>query len=77
MAAIYASTGAGIKNSNHCMRMAIDIILIDGTKYLKDSLDYEPLGSWWEKQSSEGQTLCWGGRWNDGNHFSLLHEGVQ
>ena len=34
----------------------------------------QPLGEWWEKQAADAR---WGGRFNDGNHYSLEHEGVK
>lgn len=77
MASIYASLNKGIRDSNHCRRLAIDLNLILGTKYLRDTSDYAELGAWWEKQSSNGQTLVWGGHFQDGNHFSLLFEGIK
>ncbi|WP_392551236.1 M15 family metallopeptidase [Orbus wheelerorum] len=70
MAAIYAQKGSGIKNSLHTERLAIDLnLFIDGV-YQQDSQTYKLLGEYWE---SLGGT--WGGRFNDGNHFSLAHNG--
>lgn len=71
-AALYAQQGRGIAASLHCQKLAIDILLFRGGAYLARTEDYEPLGTWWEAQDS----LCrWGGRFNDGQHFSLEHEG--
>jgi hypothetical protein len=73
-AAIYAAEGKGIANSLHIKRLAIDLNLFFGDKYLTDSEDYRPLGDVWR---------AWGGSWGgdfakpDGNHFSLEHEGIR
>jgi hypothetical protein len=40
-----------------------------------ETKDYELLGEWWEGQSTDTFTLAWGGRFNDGNHFSMEHDG--
>jgi len=53
-------------NSFHYIRLAIDLNLFKGGKFLRKTEDHEPLGLFWE---SIGGT--WGGRWNDGNHYSL------
>lgn len=75
-AAYYASTGQGIKNSNHIVRLAIDINLFKNGVYLTDTADYKPLGDHWKMLNS----LCrWGGDFKsrpDGNHFSLENNGV-
>ena len=72
-AELNAQSGAGIKNSLHCQRLAIDLILRTSTGvYLKNTPDYEPLGIYWEKLHP---LCCWGGRFSDGNHFSITHGG--
>jgi hypothetical protein len=58
--------------SVHKQRLAIDLNLFRGGKYLDRTEDHRPLGEWWEKQGG-----CWGGRWNDGNHYSLEHNGYK
>lgn len=61
----YATTGHK-KDSFHYKRLAIDLNLFDSKgKYLTETKDHEPLGLFWE---SLGGT--WGGRFNDGNHYS-------
>ncbi len=71
-AARLAKTGAGIKRSLHCDRIAIDFNLFKNGEYLSQTMDHLPLGEWWEQQ----HPLCrWGGRFGDGNHYSLEHEG--
>jgi len=68
-----ANTGVrAIKRSLHCDRLAIDLLLFKDGIYLTGTDDYKTLGEWWEKQNP----LCrWGGRFEDGNHFSITHEG--
>ena len=71
-AARLAALGLGIKSSLHTARLAIDLNLFRGGTYLTSNEAHEPLGVWWEKQDP----LCrWGGRFGDGNHYSLEHGG--
>lgn len=75
-AALNAKTGAGISNSLHTKRLAIDLNLFIGGVYQTDSAAYKPIGEKWESMHE----LCrWGGRFSkpDGNHLSLEHEGVR
>lgn len=65
-----AVAGIGISNSLHLDRLAIDLNLFRDGQYLTATSDYAPLGQYWE---SIGGT--WGGRFNDGNHFSLAYRG--
>lgn len=72
-----AASGAGIANSNHLRRLAIDLMLFKGGVYQTGSEAYMPLG---EKWKSMNPLCCWGGDFKtrpDGNHFSLEHEGVK
>lgn len=60
--------GYGHKNSNHKNRLAIDLNLFKGGVFLQTSEDHKLLGEFWENLD----TLCrWGGRFNDGNHYSI------
>lgn len=71
-----AEKGIGISNSLHTLRLAVDLNLFKGGKFLSKTSDYEPLGKWWESRCP----LCrWGGRFSreDGNHFSMEHNGVK
>lgn len=73
----YASEAAnradgGIENSNHRNRLAIDLNLFKNGRYLTSTKSHKPLGEYWE---SIGGT--WGGRFNDGNHYSLEHNGIK
>lgn len=61
----YAHDGH-IDGSFHYRRLAIDLNLFRDGKFLTKTEDHAPLGLFWE---SIGGT--WGGRWNDGNHYSL------
>lgn len=76
-AARLAKAGLGIKQSLHTKRLAIDLNLFIDGKYQTDSAAYEPLGEWWEAQSTEHIVCAWGGRFSrpDGNHFSVEHDG--
>ncbi len=62
----------GLKNSLHRKRLAIDLNLFKDGDYLRKTSDHTELGQWWE---SIGGT--WGGRFNDGNHYSLQHGKVK
>lgn len=73
----FANLGVGITNSLHTVRLAIDLNLFKEGKYLTYTAAYSPLGEWWEKQSTEAYTCCWGGHFKDGNHFSIEHQGVR
>lgn len=72
-AARLAKLGKGIKNSLHTKRLAIDLHLFKNGKLLTRTDYYLPLGIWWEVQ----QGGSWGGRFNDGGHFSLEHNGIK
>lgn len=70
--AIGEHKGYGFSRSCHKLRLAIDLNLFKDGKYLTETEDHRPLGEWWEQQHE----LCrWGGRFNDGNHYSFEHEG--
>ena len=71
--------GYGHAKSAHKLKIAIDLNLYKDTDadgdldYLTSTEAHKELGEWWEKQHE----LCrWGGRFNDGNHYSLEHNGV-
>lgn len=70
-----AKAGKGIRRSLHTDRLAIDLNLFIGGVYQQGSAAYAPLGVWWEAQSTADLTCAWGGRFGDGNHFSVEHEG--
>jgi len=62
----------GHHKSLHRQRLAIDLNLFRDGKWLTNTEDHQPLGEFWE---SIGGT--WGGRFGDGNHYSLEHEGIK
>lgn len=71
-AARLAQLGKGIAASLHTQKLAIDLNLFKDGRYLSSGESHRPLGEWWERQ----HPLCrWGGRFNDGNHYSLEHGG--
>lgn len=64
--------GYGHPKSAHKNRLAIDLNLFKDDKFLEGTSAHKELGEWWESQGGS-----WGGRFNDGNHYSLEHEGVK
>lgn len=62
----------GHKKSLHRKRLAIDLNLFKKGKYLTGTESYLSLGEYWESIGGS-----WGGRFRDGNHFSLEHGGVK
>jgi hypothetical protein len=69
-AQLNAKEKRGIKLSLHGDRLAIDFNLFKNGKWLTKTEDHRRLGEFWE---SIGGT--WGGRFDDGNHYSLEHGG--
>jgi hypothetical protein len=70
--------GYGNPKSCHKSRLAVDFNLfelINGNWiYQKDTKSYEKIGEYWE---SLHELCSWGGRFNDGNHFSIQHNGMK
>jgi hypothetical protein len=66
--------GYGHPRSGHKLRLAIDLNLFKNGVYLPNTEDHRIIGEWWEKQDPDAR---WGGRFNDGNHYSFEHEGVK
>jgi len=62
----------GHPNSLHKVRLAVDFNLFIDGKYQTDSVAYLPLGVYWESIGGS-----WGGRFEDGNHFSLAYGGMR
>lgn len=62
----------GHPTSLHKQRLALDLNLFKDGVYLTTTEDHRPLGEWWE---SIGGT--WGGRFQDGNHYSLAYGGMR
>ena len=67
----YKSDKRHIKNSNHYRRLAIDLNLFKDGKYLKKTEDHRILGEFWESLGN-----AWGGRIDDGNHYSIEYKGI-
>jgi len=62
--------GYGHARSVHKVRLAVDFNLFKGGVFLTSTKSHTPLGEFWESIGG-----AWGGRFNDGNHYSLEHEG--
>jgi D-alanyl-D-alanine carboxypeptidase-like protein len=73
-AILNAAKGTGVMNSLHTKRLAIDLNLFIDGNYQSSTEAYRPLGEKWESMGG-----AWGGRFvrEDGNHFSLEHEGIK
>lgn len=57
--------GYGHPYSYHKKRLAIDLNLFRDGVWLTKTEDHRPLGEFWESIGGS-----WGGRWEDGNHYS-------
>lgn len=64
----------GIRHSVHQLSLAVDLNLFKDGVYLEGTEDHRCFGEWWEKQ---GEGHRWGGRWGDGNHYSIEFNGVK
>jgi hypothetical protein len=62
--------GYGRSESNHKLRLAHDWNLFKDGKYLTSTKAHTPLGEYWESIGG-----AWGGRFKDGNHYALEHNG--
>lgn len=62
--------GYGAASSCHKIRLAVDLNLFKDGVFLDSTEAHTPLGEQWEKMGG-----TWGGRFKDGNHYSLEHEG--
>jgi hypothetical protein len=62
----------GHEASLHRKRLAVDFNLFKDGEYLTKTEDHEPLGEFWESIGGS-----WGGRFDDGNHYSLAHGGMR
>lgn len=60
--------------SAHKVRLALDLNLFRDGEYLETTEDHRELGAWWERQHPLAR---WGGRFDDGNHYSLEWDGVR
>lgn len=64
--------GYGEPYSNHKSRLAIDLNLFKDGRYLTKTSDHYKLGKYWEELHP---LTCWGGRFADGNHYSITYKG--
>jgi hypothetical protein len=62
----------GHKRSLHKLKLAGDLNLFKDDILLSSTADHEPLGLFWESMGGS-----WGGRFRDGGHYSLEHNGMK
>ena len=62
----------GHPSSAHKMRLAIDLNLFKDGVFLPNTEDHKALGEYWESVGG-----AWGGRFKDGNHYSLPHGAIR
>lgn len=70
--AIGEKKGYGHAKSTHKLRLAVDLNLFKEGRFLQLTEDHRPLGEKWESMGGS-----WGGRFQDGNHYSLEHDGMR
>ena len=67
--------GNGIRNSVHCLGLAVDVQLFDkDRKWLQDKYPYELLADFWESLGPEHKA---GVRWGDTPHYSIEFGGAK
>ena len=72
LALIYAEQGIGIADSLHNDKLAADLNLFRHGRYLSSTESHRESGEMWESR----HPLCrWGGRFSDGNHYSMTRGG--
>lgn len=62
----------GHEYSLHKLKLALDINIFKDGKYLSATNDHKELGEFWESIGGS-----WGGRFKDGNHYSLSYKGMR
>jgi len=68
-----ADCKVGKKTSLHKLKLAADINLYDKNwNWLKETEDHRQFGEFWEFIGG-----TWGGRFDDGNHYSLAYNGMR
>ncbi len=72
--ALGVKLGYGHPKSAHKQRLAIDLNLFKDGVFQTSTEAHKELGEWWEKQHPDAR---WGGRFQDGNHYSLENAGVR
>ena len=70
---LFDSTSKGSHRSAHIHSLAIDLNLFRNGVYLAKTEDHAPFGAYWETLAPDCR---WGGRFQDGNHYSIEHGGV-
>jgi hypothetical protein len=65
--------GVGSDTSLHIYKLAVDLLLFKDGVYLTETPDYRELGEFWENLHPDCR---WGGRFEDGNHFSVAWKGM-
>ena len=76
-AKINAAEHIGIADSLHRLRLAIDLNLFKGGRFLSATADYQAAGAAWEALSTTEALGCWGGTWGDADHFSIEYGGLK
>jgi hypothetical protein len=66
--------GYGHAKSAHKQKLAIDLNLFVNGEYQESTEAHQVIGEWWERQAPDAR---WGGRFEDGNHYSLEHNGIK
>lgn len=69
--AIGERKGYGESRSAHKQRLAVDLNLFKNGVYQQETEAHAELGAFWESMGGK-----WGGRFNDGNHYSIEHNGI-
>ncbi len=64
--------GYGESRSAHKQRLAVDLNLFKDGRWLQQTENHRELGEFWESIGGS-----WGGRFQDGNHYSLEHGGIK
>ncbi len=72
--ALGVKMGYGHPKSAHKQRLAIDLNLFKNGVFQTSTEAHKELGEWWEKQHPDAR---WGGRFQDGNHYSFERDGIR
>ena len=61
--------------SLHPWGLAADVDLFDAEgNYLRHTIQHKEFGQYWEAM---GELHTWGGHFDDGNHYSITHNGIK
>lgn len=72
--ALRESTSKGSSRSTHIHGLAADLLLYRNGIWLSKTEDHRVFGLYWE---TLGDGCSWGGRFDDGGHYSIEHEGAK